>query len=476
MNQALCYMSASEALRRFRAGSLSPVTLMDAVLQAAEKQQASVNAATAIFADQAREQAKQAEQRYRDGTARPLEGIPVVVKEETAVAGWPSTVGSLVLDDYVPDENHPIIDKLIEAGAILHVQATNPEFCCLGQTWSRRWGVTRNPWNLRYTCSGSSGGSAAAVAAGVAPLATGSDMAGSTRLPAAFQGLYGYKPPFGRIASGPGEELFAFAAEGPLARTFEDMVLMQNIISGPHPASYNGLPYQEMPAQYGDLTGWKIAYHPTLGSPAVCPDIKRNMEQAIDGLRGRGAVVELVEIEWDMLALSKVLLEGIFGIYFDEYLRELPDSAYDKLSSYLQLLWRDHRGKSNSVMQAAELASALHRDMQSKVWGQGYQAFLCPTTFTTELEADLDPTVQPEIMVNGVAIDSYLGWAATPPFNLLGRYPALSVPTGRASNGVPTGMQIVAPPYQDEVAFQVAYNHSLAERHGLYRQVFPEFA
>jgi Asp-tRNA(Asn)/Glu-tRNA(Gln) amidotransferase A subunit family amidase len=290
MNPTLCYMSASEALRRFRANTLSPVTLMEAVLEAATEQQATVNAATAIFAEQARAQARLAEQRYRDGTARPLEGIPVVVKEETAVAGWPTTVGSLVLNE-VPDENHPIIDKLVAAGAILHMQATNPEFCCLGQTWSHRWGVTRNPWNLRYTCAGSSGGSAAAVAAGAAPLATGSDMGGSTRLPAAFQGLYGYKPPFGRLASGPGEELFAFAAEGPLARTFEDMVLMQNIISGPHPASYNALPYQVMPSEYDDLSGWKIAYHPTLGSPAVCPDVKRNLEQALEGLRGRGAIV-----------------------------------------------------------------------------------------------------------------------------------------------------------------------------------------
>ncbi|SCK29784.1 amidase [Vogesella sp. LIG4] len=476
MNQTLCYMSATEALRRFRNGSLSPVTLMQAVLEAAHKQQVNVNATTAIRADEAIARAREAEQRYRDGTARPLEGIPVVVKEETAVAGWPNTVGSLVLDDYVPDENHPMIDKLLDAGAILHAQATNPEFCCLGQTWSRRWGVTRNPWNLRYTCGGSSGGSAAAVAAGVAPLATGSDMGGSTRLPAAFQGLYGYKPPFGRLASGPGEELFAFAAEGPLARTFEDMVLMQNIIAGPHPASYNGMPYQPLPDRYDDLSGWKIAYHPSLGSPAVCPDVQHNLEQALEGLRGRGAVVEKVDIEWDLLALSKVLMEGIFGIYFDEYLRELPDSAYDKLTSYMQHLWRDYRGKSNSVMKSAELASSLHREMQQKVWGQGYRAFICPTTFTTEIEADMDPTQQPQLQVNGVALDSYLGWAATPPFNLLGRYPALSVPTGRAHSGVPTGMQIIAPSYQDEVAFQVAYNHSQAARHGLYRQVFPEFA
>ncbi|RQO72909.1 hypothetical protein DBR44_08195 [Aquitalea sp. FJL05] len=476
MKQDLYYLSASDALRQFRNGSLSPVTLMQALLERASRQQHTINATTRILHDSAMHQAEQAAERYRLGTARPLEGIPVAVKEETDVAGWQNTVGSLAIDDYIPEHNHPIIDKLLQAGAILHLQTTNPEFCCLGQTWSRRWGVTRNPWNPRYTCSGSSGGSAAALAAGLAPLATGSDMAGSTRLPAAFQGLYGYKPPFGRLPSAAGEELFAFAAEGPLARHFDDLVLMQNILAGPHPDSYATLPYQPLPSQYADLTGWKIAWHPTLGSPALCPQVRHNLEQAVAGLRRRGAVVEQVDICWDMLEISQVLLEGIFGLFFSEYLQALPDTAYPQLSSYIQQLWRDFRGKPASVSRAAELAGRLHQDMQQKVWGQGYQAFLCPTSFTTELEADLDPTLQNSILVDGVALDSYLGWAATPPFNLLSRYPALSVPTGLAANGVPTGMQIIAPPFQDEVAFQVAYNHEQAARHGLYRQHFPPLA
>lgn len=474
MTSSLCYLSASDALRRFRNGSLDPVELMQALLSRAEALQGPVNATTRIYAEQALAQARAAAERYRQGTARPLEGLPVAVKEETDVAGWPNTVGSLAIDDYVPEHNHPIVDKLVEAGAILHLQTTNPEFCTLGQTWSRRWGVTRNPWNLRYTCGGSSGGSAAAVAAGLSPLATGSDMAGSTRIPAAFQGLYGYKPPFGRLPTGGGEELFAFAAEGPLARTIDDLILMQNIISGPHPASYATLPKQVLPASYPDLAGWRIAWHPTLGAEAVCPQVRANLQRALDGLRRRGAVVEQVDISWDMHRVATVLLEGIFGIFFTEYLQSLPDAAYPSLTSYVQKLWRDYRDRPASVAGAAELASELHQDMQRKVWSQGYRAFLCPTTYTTELLADLDPVASPTFPVDGKPVDSYLGWAATPPFNLLNRYPVISAPTGLAANGMPTGMQIVAQPYDDEAAFQVAWNHAQADEDGLFRHRFPQ--
>lgn len=475
MSNELIYLSASDAIRRFRAGTLSPVTLMDAVLAAADRQQSTVNATTAIFAEAARAQAKAAEQRYRDGTARPLEGVPVVVKEETDVAGWRNTVGSLLFENAVAKENHPIIDKLLDAGAILHVQATNPEFCCLGQTWSKRWGVTRNPWNLRYTCGGSSGGTAAALAAGLGPIGTGSDMAGSIRIPSSLQGLYGFKPPFGRLPCGAAQELLTFAVEGPMARTFDDLVLMQNVLVGPHPVSHSTVPAQPLPATYGDLSGWKIAYDFTLGSPAVCPDVRANMARALDGLRARGAVVEEVDLRWDLDKLNNTLLDAIFGVGMAEMLAGLPDDAYPKLTSYIQMVWDRHRNKPNSVAAAADLGNRLNRDMHAKVWSQGYQAFICPTTFTTQVRADLDPATDPTVDIDGVAIDSNLGWVATPLYNLLSRYPVLTVPTGRAASGVPTGMQIAAQPYQDEVVFQVGYNHALADNQHLYRTVFPDY-
>jgi len=474
MNRELCYLSATDAIRRFRAGTLSPVELMVSVLEAAREQQGTVNAATALYEASALEQAQHAAMRYHEGTARPLEGIPVAVKDESAVAGWTVSNGSL-LKESVCDSNHPMVDRLLEAGAILHMQTTTPEFSCLGQTWSRCWGVTRNPWNLHYTCSGSSGGTAAALAAGCAPLGTGSDMAGSIRLPAAFQGLYGYKPPFGRVPTGPGDELFAFASEGPLARSFDDLVLMQNVIAGAHPASYAALPFTPLPTRYDDLSGWKIAFNATLGSPGISPAIEANLYAAIDGLRRRGAVVEQVDIDWNLEAVANTLIDGIFAIYFGEYLQSMPDSDYPHLTTYMQQLWDKYRNRSVSLTPAAVYAAKLHSNMDAKVWSRGYRAFVCPTMFSTEIAADFDPSITPRMDIEGADVDSYLGWAATPPFNLLGRYPVISVPTGFGTNSVPTGMQIVAPPYQDEIAFQVAANHAAADRLGLFTSVFPDF-
>lgn len=470
----LLYLSASDALRRFQAGTLSPVALTRALLDEAKRLAPVINATTAIHESAALAAAQESEQRWRDGHARPLEGVPVAVKEETPVKGWPTTGGSLLVNE-VPTESHPMIDKLQQAGAVLHIQTTVPEFCCLGQTWTKRWGVTRNPWNTDVTCGGSSGGSGASVAAGLAPLATGSDMGGSTRIPAAFQGLYGYKPPFGRLASGPGEELFAQAAEGPLARTVEDLVRMQNVIAGPHPASYNGMPYTPLPLTYDDLTGWRIAYSRHLGSKAVQREIVENMEAAIAGLRNRGALVEEVDIGWSQPEIAHTLMEGIFAVYFGEYLEQIPVADRPRLNTYIQQQMAQYCGKKNSLMNTAELASDMHRTFHAKVWSAGYRAFLCPTTFTTALSADLDPTVTPQILIEGEPIDSYLGWACTPAFNLLNRYPALSVPTGRAANGVPTGMQVVAPPYRDEVVFQVAYNHEQAGTSRLFHSEFPDY-
>lgn len=472
MNDQLHYCSASEALRRFAARELSPVELMQAVLERAQRLSGSLNATTAIHADAAIARARESEQRYRAGTQRPLEGLPVAIKEETAVAGWHRTNGSHLLDE-VPQENHPIVDKLIGAGAIPHIQTTVPEFCVIGQTLSSRWGVTRNPWNRDYTCGGSSGGSGAALAAGLAPLATGSDMAGSIRIPAALQGLYGYKPPFGRLAPTPGEELFAFAVEGPMARDLQDLLRMQNVIAGPHPSTYVGMPYRAAPLEYPDLRGSRIAYSLTTGSTAICADTRRNFFAACDGLRARGAEVEAVDIRWDNAELAETLIEAIFGLFFNEYLQKISAAQMARTSPYLAMLIHKYRGRANSIMKSTELASRLHREMQAKVWAAGYRAFLCPTVFTTAVPAALDISVSREILIEDTAVDSYLGWVGTPPFNLLSRYPALAVPTGVARTGIPTSLQIVGPPFDDEAVFHVAHNHAEVGGGGLFRTAFP---
>ena len=472
MSEALAYLSASAALERFRRRELSPVELMRALLERAERAVASINATTAIHAEQALERAELAEARYRQGNARALEGVPVAIKDETAVAGWRRTIGSW-LHDEVPTENHPLVDRLLAAGAIPHLQTSVPEYCVLGQTWSARFGVTRNPWNSAVTVGGSSGGSGAALAAGLAPLASGSDMAGSIRIPAAQCGLYGYKPPFGRLASTPGEELFSFAVEGPMARTLEDLIRMQNVIAGPHPASYTGMPFEPSPERYPGLDGRRLAYAFTTGCRRLCPEIRANLERALAAFEAQGAVLLPVELDWDNGEIGAVLLEAIFGMHFNEYLEEVGETELVRASSYLRWLIARHRGRPNSILKAAALATRLHRELQTKVWDRGCQALICPTLFTTAVPAELDPSRTPTVDIDGLAVDSLLGWVGTPPFNLLSRYPALAVPTGLTAAGVPTSLQIVGPPFDDAAVFAVAWHHA-ARGSELYTSRFPQ--
>src|SRR5436190_9257480 len=156
-------------------------------------------------------------------------------KDEFARTGWVVTAGCRLFKDDKKNSNHPVVEKLLEAGAILHVQSTAPELYLLGVTWSDLWGVTRNPWDLSITPGGSSGGSAALLAAGMASLAIGSDMGGSIRIPCALTGLYGSKPAYGRIASPAPSALVPHASPGPLARTLADLALLQNVMMGPAP-------------------------------------------------------------------------------------------------------------------------------------------------------------------------------------------------------------------------------------------------
>ena len=451
------------------------VELMRALIARAERYAPVYNATAAIHAEQALAAAAAAEARYRAGTARALEGVPVAIKEETAVAGWRRTLGSLLVDE-VPAAHHPIVDKLIGAGAIPHLQTTVPEFCVIGQTHSRRFGVTRNPWNRALTPGGSSGGSGAALALGLAPLATGSDMAGSTRIPAALAGVFGYKPPFGRLASTPGEELFAFAVEGPLARTFDDLVLMQNVIAGPHPASYSGMPYRGLPARFPELAGVRLAVALPLRGRPLCADTRANLEAACALLEKLGAAIEPVVLDWDPEAVGDVLIDAVFGLYYAEFLETFDAAAFEQTTPYLRYIAARYGDRRHAIMPAARLASQMHQELDDKLWSRGVKALVCPTVLTTTMPADLDIAQERTIDIGGLPVDSYLGWVFTQPFNLLSRYPALAVPTGRAASGVPTSLQIVGRPFDDEAVFEVAACYAAAANHGLYERTFPALA
>lgn len=454
----LAYMSAGDQLKLFRQKKLSPVEVLQAQLRLTEQRGKMVNCFTFLHPEEALAQARESERRWQQGTARSLEGVTVALKDENARKGWIVTAGSKVFKDRVMTSDDPVVVKLLQAGAVLHAQTTAPEMYFLGVTWSDLWGVTRNPWNLKYAVGGSSGGSGAALAAGLTSLAMGSDMGGSIRIPSAFNGLWGLKPPYARV---PGDSSYAPllpSGLGPMARTLPDMIRLENVISGPAPGVINSLrPKLELPLSYPSVKGMRIAYSPDQGWARVSANVRRNTEAALDVLRRQGAEVQLVDLKLGVdgneirRALLEALLSGVQGADMADLL-----TYRDQLTSYGRH-FADLAAKSMGPEQArhaAQVAAKLYVAVDNQVFQSGYEALIMPTITTSEVPADLDP-FRDKLLVDGVEVDPLAGWVLTPLWNLLNWNPVLAAPTGLDPQNMPTGIQIVAPTYEDAVCMRV---------------------
>ncbi|HEY8014547.1 MAG TPA: amidase, partial [Dongiaceae bacterium] len=227
----LCYMPATEMARRIRDGQLSPVDLMENTLARIEEVNPTLNCFCFVYAEEARAKAKAAEEAVRQRRPlNPLHGVPFAIKDLTPTKGKRTTCGSYAFEQWVPEEDAPIVEALTKAGGIMVGKTTTPEFAYSSFTESPLWGITRNPWDTQRTPGGSSGGSGAAVASGCVPLAEGSDMGGSVRIPASFCGIVGLKPSFGRIPFTILPSMFdSLSHFGPLARTIDDAGLFLDV-------------------------------------------------------------------------------------------------------------------------------------------------------------------------------------------------------------------------------------------------------
>jgi Asp-tRNA(Asn)/Glu-tRNA(Gln) amidotransferase A subunit family amidase len=451
-DDALCYLPASEALALFRKRALSPVELLEALIRRAGAVEPVINAFTECYFDEALEQARAAEQRYAKGDARPLEGLPVAIKDEPEIAGKRTTQGSLLLKDYVSERSAYIVERLAQAGAIFHARTATPEFCLLFQTYSRLWGVTRNPWNLEITPGGSSGGSAASLAAGTSTLASGSDIGGSIRQPASMCGLVGFKPPYGRVPDLPPFNLDPFCHNGPLARSVADCALMQNAISGRHPRDIASVEQQVVipPAHDLDLRGWRVAYSVDFDYVAVDAEVARNMEHSLDVLRAQGAVVEPVELGWSKRVDHTALKH--YDLMMGGYIRKLAEGRRELLTDYADdYVERVGSYSADDLLEEIEVCAAMYDQFGPMM--ERYDAFICPNATTTRVKADFN-YLHDEIEINGVPVNAELDIAMNHQFNMLSRCPVLAVPSGMASNGVPTGIQIVGRAFDDISVFR----------------------
>jgi Asp-tRNA(Asn)/Glu-tRNA(Gln) amidotransferase A subunit family amidase len=457
----LCYIAATEAITAFKAKKLSPVDLMKAMVARCEAVNPKVNAITYSFYERALDQARDAEAKYMktDGRLRPLEGVPVAIKDFHPIKGEITTFGSRLYKDFRPDNTAPTVERLFDAGAIMHIRTTTPEFAHSSVTKSPLWGVTRNPWNQDYTAGGSSGGSGAAVASGMTTVADGTDGGGSIRIPASACGIVGYKAPFGRNPLDREHPFESLLHYGPMTRSVADAALLQNVMSGPHPADACTLREKiTLPESYPDIRGWKVAFSMDLGYFEVDREVRKSTLEAIEVFKSLGCQVDQVETGWNWSILDAWMThwEGLFaGIAGDDQYRwyEMDPFCAEVMKKGMQhsaaKFYRANlvRGKMYQV-----LAPMLDK----------YNILVSPTLAVPAVRAT-QSNADPDFRINDEPIYAYLGWQMTYAFNLVPQHPAMSIPSGFASTRVPTGLHIVSKTYDDHTVFQAAAAYEAAQ-------------
>ncbi len=463
LGNELCYLTATEAIASFKKKTLSPVELMQAVIQRAEEVQPKVNAFTYTFYERALGQAKQAEGKYRSGQPTgPLEGIPLVIKDLHPIKGELTTLGSRTHVGIRDEFTAAHIERLMAAGAIIHARTTTPEFAHAGHCHSPLWGVTRNPWNLEYTTGGSSGGAGAAVAAGMTTIADGGDGGGSIRIPACLCGIFGYKPPFGRTPSG----ILPFVHQtflhfGPMTHSVADGILMQNVMSGFSLTDIMSLREKlVIPARLKPIRGWRVAHSMDLGCFEVDHEVRKNTLEALQVFRDLGCQIQEVKPGWNCVAVYKAWLthwQALFatlcGPLLPEHRHEMDPFAVKLIEQGLEL-----RAVEDIAIQV--VIDQMYRGFGPMI--EDYDIFVCPTVASNHIKAT-HANDDPNFTINGKPCDAYLSWAMTYPFNLLSQCPVASVPSGFASNGVPIGIQIVGRAFDDVRVFRAAKAYEAAK-------------
>ncbi len=440
------FLTATEATRLFETGQLSPVELLEEMLTRADALEPEINAFTELHRDEAHLAARDSERRFRERTHRPLEGIPLALKDEQPVRGLLQQDGSMLLKGEIAEFDHPVVERVRNAGSVIHARTTTPEFCAAAVTHTELWGVTRNPHDPNFSPGGSSGGSGAALAAGTTVLATGSDIAGSIRIPSAYCGTVGFKPPYARV---PGISPFnadTYCADGPMGRSVADVARLQNVLVGPwagDPASLRDNPVLTPVA--GSLAGTRIALSLTLGAFSPDPAVVANTLSFAEALRNAGAVVEEIDLPWTSEQMS-ALLWAHFSVIMGASVTTLVDGDSDRAAQLMPytraFIERATAPKLNyleGLVGENDFFLPLGRVFEH------YDALVCPTVANTGFAAD-DPCTDTDTMLDAMM---------TMPFNIVGRVPVLSVPSGRAPNGIPTGAQIVGRPYDDATVFRI---------------------
>ena len=456
----LWYKPAHELAQAIRGKKLSPVELMEACLQRIEETNPILNAFIAMRGEEALAEARALEGRLAAGEeAGMLAGLPFGVKELEDAKGFPSTHASVPYKDNFPERDSVQVERLKNAGAILLGKTNSPEFGYTAFTKNLLFGVTRNPWNVERTPGGSSGGTSAAIAGGMVPIATGSDGGGSVRIPACYTGCFGLKPTFGRIPKGPFDMLRwnDTSVYGPITRTVRDAALFMDAVVGAHPSDPDSLPHpgvsyvetlERMPSKL------KIAWSPTLGYARVEKDVAREVEAAVKTIGGLGHEVEEVGKIFDDPGVLWLRVSG----------SETFAYIYDKIEEHREEFGRAFLAGAESAGRTTPerygRAQRARATLVNELWKlfDEYDLLLTPTLPTEAFPAEGKWPSE----INGHRIENPIHAVAfTYPFNLSG-HPAASVRAGLTDAGLPCGLQIVAPRHREDLILQVSHAYERA--------------
>jgi len=447
------FLSAVELARRYRAGELSPTEVVDATLAHIEAVDVTVNAYVTVTAEMAREQAVSAARAFATGdrTERPLLGVPVSLKDLTPTKGIRTTNGSLLTKDWVPDADPVIVERIHASGAVVVGKTNVPEYGWKGDTTNRIVGSSHNPWRHGLTTGGSSGGAAAAVAAGMGPLAQGSDGAGSIRIPSSFCGVFGLKPTYGTVPAGE-PSMERVSQVGPIARTVADAALLLGVIAGRDvrdPDSW-ATPGQAYAAGLDQgVRGVRVAWSPDLGYASVDSEIADTVARAVAVFSDLGCEVDEIDPPFrDPCGLFEVMSATAEAAEYGtlERLAEVRHLLDQGRLRHIEAGWTF---SGVDVVTASAGRAALYVRMRELM--ETYQLLLTPTLPVRPFPAGADyPTQLP-----GGPTDALCWPRFTYPFNLTGQ-PAASVPCGFTTDGLPVGLHVVGRWREDATVLRAA--------------------